>query len=344
MSKRTLEMFATPSRRTVLKLGALAAVSGLTGCGSEGAEAGGSGRSVTIVNTGSNSTLVLQELLQSQNFFGSVGLTAETQNVSDGSKLIASLLNGSNDITLLSGFGQVLPAIEKGAKLKIISGSGLLLAHAVYTTRDDITRPEDLVGKTIGTGPVGALLHQIMVAFLAKRGIEADQVKFVNIGSSADVFKAIAAGKVDAGPSLVDVYDQQDKYGVHAVAELWKELPEYTYQGAYTSDTAIENRRDALVRSLAAYAKLFRYISSPESKDPYLKAYRKVVPSGDATEASSMWTFAQQPGAYAVDLVLNEERLTYMQELNVAQGVQSKILPFDQIADMSLAADAVKML
>jgi ABC-type nitrate/sulfonate/bicarbonate transport system substrate-binding protein len=343
MSKGLPAQFASPSRRTVLKFGALASLAGLTGCGSDGDAAGGD-RSVTIVNTSSNSTLVLQELLQSQNYFGAVELTAKTQNVSDGSKLIASLLNGSNDITLLSGFGQVLPAIEKGAKLKIISGSGLLLAHAVYTKRDDITKPEDLAGKTIGTGPIGALLHQIMVAFLAKRGIRSDQVKFVNIGSSADVFKAIAAGKVDAGPSLVDVYDQQDKYGVHAVAELWKELPEYTYQGAYTSDAAIGKRRDNLVRGLAAYAKLFRYISSPESKDTYLKAYRKAVPSGDDTEAGSIWNFAQQPGAYAVDLALTEERLKYMQDLNVAQGVQSKVLPFDQIADMTLATDAVKML
>ncbi|WP_432878626.1 ABC transporter substrate-binding protein [Kribbella sp. CA-245084] len=339
------ELLALPSRRTVLKLGALASVAGLTGCGPNGGSAAaGDGKSVTVVNTGSNSTLVLQQLMQTQNYFGAVDLTAKTQNVSDGSKLIASLLNGSNDITLLSGFGQVLPAIEKGAKLKVVSGSGLLLAHAVYAKSDSIKSPEDLVGKTIGTGPVGALLHQIMVAYLGKYSIKPEQVKFVNIGSSADVFKAISAGKVDAGPSLVDVYDEQDKYGVHAVAELWKELPEYTYQGAYTSDTAISKRRDVLVKTLAAYAKLFRYISSPDSKDAYLKAYQKAVPSSDAKEAGSLWTFAQQPGAYAVDLTLDEKRLQYMQELNVSQGVQKKVLPYDQVADMSLAADAVKML
>jgi ABC-type nitrate/sulfonate/bicarbonate transport system substrate-binding protein len=343
MSQGIPATLAHPSRRTLLKFGALASLAGLTGCGANEA-AGSGGKAVTIVNTSSNSTLVLQELLDRQSYLPSVELSAKTQNVSDGSKLIASLLNGSTDITLLSGFGQVLPAIEKGAKLKIISGSGLLLAHAVYAKDSGIKSAQDLVGKTIGTGPVGALLHQIMVAFLAKYGIKSEQVKFVNIGSSADVFKAISAGKVDAGPSLVDVYDQQDKYGVHAVAELWKELPEYTYQGAYTSDAAIKKNRDVLVRTLAAYAKLFRYISSPDSKTTYLDAYKKAVPSSDATEAGSMWKFAQQPGAYAVDLALTEDRLKYMQDLNVSQGVQSKVLPFDQIADMSLANDAVKLL
>ena len=275
MSKGLPEHFA-PSRRTVLTLGALASVAGLTGCGPNGGKAAaGDGKSVTVVNTGSNSTLVLQQLMQQQNYFNSVDLTAKTQNVSDGSKLIASLLNGSNDITLLSGFGQVLPAIEKGAKLKVVSGSGLLLAHAVYAKSDSIKSAGDLVGKTIGTGPVGALLHQIMVAFLAKKGIKPEQVKFVNIGSSADVFKAISAGKVDAGPSLVDVYDEQDKYGVHAVAELWKELPEYTYQGAYTSDTAISKRRDVLVKTLAAYAKLFRNPAARGSGNKFSNATPK---------------------------------------------------------------------
>ena len=66
-----------------------------------------------------------------------------------------------------------------GAKLKIISGSGLLLAHAVYAKDSGIKSAQDLVGKTIGTGPVGALLHQIMVAYLAKYGIKSEQVKFV---------------------------------------------------------------------------------------------------------------------------------------------------------------------
>jgi len=36
--------------------------------------------------------------------------------------------------------------------------------------------------------------------------------------------------------------------------------------------------------------------------------------------------------------------LRYMQAVNVSFGVQSGILPFAQVADMSLAADALKLL
>ena len=39
-----------------------------------------------------------------------------------------------------------------------------------------------------------------------------------------------------------------------------------------------------------------------------------------------------------------EERIRYMQNLNLELGVQQNSLSFDQIADMSLARDAVKLL
>jgi ABC-type nitrate/sulfonate/bicarbonate transport system substrate-binding protein len=107
-----------------------------------------------------------------------------------------------------------------------------------------------------------------MIAALRKNGVDYKKVTFVNVGSSADVFRAIAAKRVDAGPSLVDVFGEQAKYGVHAVAELWKELPEFTYQGSYASDQAIAQKRDLLVRILAAHARLYRFIDHlAEDKD-----------------------------------------------------------------------------
>ena len=47
---------------------------------------------------------------------------------------------------------------------------------------------------------------------------------------------------------------------------------------------------------------------------------------------------------YAVNLTLTEERLNYMQGLNVELGVQKKVMPFSQVADMSVAQEALKML
>ena len=259
------------------------------------------------------------------------------------------LISGSSDICMLSGFGQVLAAVEKGGRLKVVAGAGVVPFQAMFTKRADIRTMKDLEGKTIGTGSLGALLHQTVVALLEKKGVDTKKVNFVNVGSSADVFRAVVAGTVDAGPGLYDVYDQQQKYGVHVPSdgEFWRELREYVYQGSYASDKAIAEKRDPLVRLLAAYAKLYRHISSPDSLDDYIRARQDAL-GGDAkqvaAEATSEWGFIQREQPYAKNLVLTEEQLRFMQELNMKTGSQTKILPFQQVADMSIALDAVKRL
>jgi NitT/TauT family transport system substrate-binding protein len=300
---------------------------------------------VNIVNTASNTTFALQELLKQQGYLREFGLEATTLNVGDGVKLLSALLSGASDICLLSGFGQIFPAIDKGGRFKLIAGGGILPAHAVYSRNDAVKTLKDLEGKYVGCGAPGALLHQFMVAALRKHDVDLKKVQFVNIGSSADVFRAIAAGKVDAGPSMIDASAEMHKYNVHIVAELWKEIPEFSWQGSYTTDAAIDKKRDELVRTLAAYAKLYRFISGPDSREPFIRAYMTAIKQADPAQAEIQWRFAQDnKGAYSVDLVMSEERIRYMQQLNVDTGVQKTILPFDKVADMSLARDALKLL
>ena len=338
-------------RRDVLRVGGVAGLAGVAASAgltrfSHAARAAVAPLPVNIVNTASNSTMTLQILLEQQGFFDEFGLAPTTLNVADGSKLMGALFSGSSDICMLSGFSQVFPAIARGGKVKILAGAGLLLQDAIYSAKSEIRAVKDLEGKTVGTGSPGALLHQFTVALLRKKGVDVSKVRFVNIGSSAAVFKAVVAGTVDAGPSLIDVYPDQAKYGVHALTDgdLWKELPEYTYQASYASDRAIAEKRETLVRTLAAYGKLYRFISGPNSHDAFLRARDTAFKHPNPVEAEFEWSFAQKYHPYATDLTLSEERIRYMQSLNVEFGVQKQILPFSEVADMSLAKEALKLL
>jgi ABC-type nitrate/sulfonate/bicarbonate transport system substrate-binding protein len=156
----------------------------------------------------------------------------------------------------------------------------------------------------------------------------------------------VVARTVDAGPSELDYEGQEAKYNVHGLVDgkFWDGLPEYTNQATYASERAIVERRDAIVRTLAAYAKLYRFISSPQSRDAYLAARATALNKDEPAEALAQWNFFQTHTSFAVDLVLSEERVRYMQELNVSLGVQKGLLPYDQVADMSLARDALKLV
>jgi ABC-type nitrate/sulfonate/bicarbonate transport system substrate-binding protein len=275
---------------------------------------------INVVNTSGNTNVVLATLLKQEGIFEQLGLDANILHVSDGSKLIGSLLSGEMDMCALSGFGQVLPAIEKGAKLKILAGGALLALQGIMTKNPAIKTVKDLEGRTVGTGSIGALLHQLVVALLRKKGVDEKKVTFVNVGSSTDVFRAVAAGTVDAGPSEVW---QQGRFGTRMLedGQFYADLQEYTYQASYGSERAIAAKREAVVRTLAA-----------------------AMGRDDRQEAEAQWRFYQDHQPFAVDLVLSEQRVRYMQELNVSLGVQKIVLPYDRVCDMSLARDAVKLL
>ena len=298
---------------------------------------------VRIVNTAGTFAATLQQLMKSQGYLEEQGLRADFLTVNDGSQIIGALLSGEADICTASGFSQVLPAIERGGDLRLVAGSELLLLHLILSCRPDIKTLKDLEGRTVGSGAIGALLHSIMIAIMRKNRVDTDKVRFVNVGSSADVFRAVAAKVVDAGPVELDFEGEAAKYGVHALpdGEFWNGLPEYTNQASYTAETAIRERREILVRTLAAYGKLYRFISSPQSRGAYLAARAAALRKDQQDEALREWTFFQTHQSFALDLELSPERVRYMQALNVSLGVQQAILPYEQVADMSLAREAV---
>jgi NitT/TauT family transport system substrate-binding protein len=297
---------------------------------------------INIVNTSGNTNLVLAALLKQEGIFEGLALDAKLLHVSDGSKLVGSLLSGETDMCALSGFGQILPAIEKGAKLKVLAGGAVVPLQAIMTKNPAIKTGKDLEGRTVGTGSIGALLHQLVVALLRKKGVDEKKVRFVNVGSSVDVFRAVVAGTVDAGPCEIW---QQGRFGTHVLEEgrFYIDLPEYTYQASYSSDRAIARRREAIVRTLAAYGKLYQFLGDAQSREPFVKAFAAATGKENREEAEAQWQFYHDQKPFAVDLVLSEPRVRYMQELNVSP-VQKRVLPFEQVCDMTLARDAVKLL
>src|SRR5882757_7185427 len=80
---------------------------------------------VHIVSSQGNQATVMQELMKSQGYLQELGIDPEILTVGDGAKLIGAMLGGGSDICIFSGFNQLFPAIERGAKLKIIAGASI---------------------------------------------------------------------------------------------------------------------------------------------------------------------------------------------------------------------------
>jgi hypothetical protein len=158
----------------------------------------------------------------------------------------------------------------------------------------------------------------------------------------------VVAGTVDCGSAEIDNFPSQAKYGVHALTDgkAWEQIPEYTWQAGFTADRAIAEKREALVRVLASFGSLYRFLTGPDSFETYRRARGLALGAkkDDSAEARFFWDFAQKYKGFAYDLVLSREQVDYVQNLNLSLGVQRQLLPFDQVADMSIARDALKLM
>jgi NitT/TauT family transport system substrate-binding protein len=301
---------------------------------------------VRVVTNGGVENATIQSVLAQQKFLDSVGVAQTLVNVNTPIATLEALVDNRAEICIVSGFNGLLPAIEKGAPVKVVGAAAQTPALAIYSSNKDVRKASDLVGKTVGIGPNNALLHVMAIALLKAKGIDPAGVKFVNIGSNAEVYQAVKAGKVDAGPSDVSNAADAEKSGLSMLSDgkLWVELPNYPYQLAYASDKAIKENREGLVRALAAYGKVFRFISAPDSRAAYEEA-RKVANNGVAAPAAlDAWNYVQANKPYAGTPETSKERLDYLQQLHVSLGLQKEVLPIDKIADLSLARDAVRLM
>jgi ABC-type nitrate/sulfonate/bicarbonate transport system substrate-binding protein len=128
-------------RRGVLRSVSGGVILGLTGMASSCARRDPA--KITIANAAGALNLTLAALIKQQKFLEDFDLVPELVAVSDGSKILSGIVGGSVDASMISGFGQVFPAVERGAKLKILAGGALAPTTALFTARPDIHSLKD---------------------------------------------------------------------------------------------------------------------------------------------------------------------------------------------------------
>jgi ABC-type nitrate/sulfonate/bicarbonate transport system substrate-binding protein len=300
---------------------------------------------VHIATAAGNFNVTMNALLRQQKFLEAFDLNPELVPIADGSKILGGIYSGSLDVAPLSGIGQVFPAIEHGGALKIINASTLVPMLAVFSAKPDVESLHDLEGRTVGVGSLGALVHQLTVTLLRKHSVDVSKVRFVNIGSNTDVFRGVMAGTVDGGVGAASFIENADDYKVHLLqnGDMSVELTEFTYQAGWTSQRMIDSKRDIIVRVLAAYAKLFRFVQQPSSQDVFLRARRTAFPNAPEREHLSEWNFLQRAKPLALNLEISPERVRYMQQINLDFGAQKGMLPFERVVDLSLAREAIAL-
>lgn len=133
-------------------------------------------------------------------------IAVQYPEITVGSKQTEAMAAGSLDFAHALGGTSAILAAANGVDLKIISiYSRAPKAFVVLTKGDKIQKVSDLKGKKVA-GPKGTILHQLILAALAKEGLKPDDIQFVSMdlpSSAAALMNGSVDAALSAGPDAI---------------------------------------------------------------------------------------------------------------------------------------------
>jgi NitT/TauT family transport system substrate-binding protein len=269
------------------------------------------------------------------------GLKLELTQVDNDAIGLKALIAGQVDSYEGSATGAMIAA-SRGADVKILGCQWPGLPHGVFV-RDNITKPEDLKGKTIAISQPGAMPDQLIRALLARYNLSPDDVKFANLGSDNDRYKALVAGVVDAAVVSGEYTPIAEKAGVKMLIRGREVLPDYLRVCIMSSAAVEKARHDDLVKFLAAEMSAMRYVVTHRDETIALTQETAGTKPDDPRPAY-MYDDAVKTRALDPDLGLPIGKLDWMQQQSVKAGDQPKPVDLKLVADDGPRADALKKL
>lgn len=283
-----------------------------------------------------------QFMAQEQGFFDDYGVEVEFVQNNSNVTLLKALIAGELDVIEVTPDG-ALAAVEQGNGLKIIGGSIPGLPHVLYA-RDDIKTVEDLKGRSAGTSQPGALPQVVVMSLAEKAGMNGlTDIQWVNVGGESQRVQALLAGKIDATAAAADfipMVEEQDGY--HVAFSFRDTLPEYLRFVYITTDKVIQEKGEALQAFMTASSKGLRY--AVENPEETVELAKKILNTDDDTNIRSSMGILIGQKLVAPDLAVTPEQVNFMQEINISLDKQQKLLPIDQVLDLSFQEKALAEL
>ena len=213
-------------------------------------------------------------------YFAKAGLDVTLENSKGSGDSIAKVDTGRADAGL-ADTAPVLAADARGAKVKMVGMVFDKTPLNFFSRKDNpVTKPKDLVGKTIGAPP-GDSQRQAWPAFAKANGIDPDSVTWINIEPSAK-YAALASKRVDViGDYATGAPFVEKAVGAgNLVAMPWSEFGFELYSmSIMASEKTMKERPKALRAFLqAAYMGWHDVMADPKAA---LAIFKKHVPEID---------------------------------------------------------------
>ena len=129
--------------------------------------------------------------------FKKLGLDVEIIEFRGDPTSTKALLAGEVDVNIMGATAAIVSA-SKGAKIRIWFIPQPVTPYHFVARKEAGTTVQVLVARNVGVSGIGAISYHIPRIVLERSGVDPEKLKYIAVGSPADRFKALVAGKIDA--------------------------------------------------------------------------------------------------------------------------------------------------
>ena len=239
----------------------------------------------------------------------------------------------------------VIAAIDKGAKVKIVSGNMEKIPYDIFA-RPEIKSGADLKGKTIGvstlTGGTTLMLQEVMEkAYKLKE----NDYKLLVVGTSPDRYAALKGGSVQATFMGPPFNFRAAKDGFTKLANWHEYLGPILFTADFAHMNYIKSNRSEIVRYLKSIVEATRWLYDPKNKEEALAIHAKALKSTRDLADQDYRYLVEDFKPFPKDGTISTVAFNKTMELRIKEGVYQgkKVSPLSDYVDSSLIEEAIKL-
>ena len=282
---------------------------------------------------------------EEKKFFEKNGIYVEEIIINGGTNTARAVISNTIPIGRINP-DYVIDAMEKGAKVKIVSGALEKIPYDVVA-RPEIKSAADIKGKTIGVDSLsGGTTLMLQEVFEKAYKLGPKDYKLLVVGTSPQRYAALKGGSVQVtfmGPPF-NLRARQE--GFTKLTTFHEHLGPIQFVVQFANDDYLKSNRAEVVKFLKGMAEATRWLYDPKNKEEALAIYSKVLKGPrDAAEADYRYLI-EEFKPFPVDGAISKQSIEKTFDLREKAGKYEgkKAPPYTNYVDVSLVEDARKQL
>jgi NitT/TauT family transport system substrate-binding protein len=274
-------------------------------------------------------------------FFKKNGVEAEVVEFRGDATHVKALLSGDIDASINMGATEAIVTAPK-APIRLWVVANPITPYYLIARKEAGTTVQALVGKNVAVSGIGAISYHIPRIVFERSGVDPEKFKYVAVGSPADRFKALVAGKVDVTVVTTTEVAKLDKFpDIIPLVNVPKVVPEIPYEFGMAKEEWIQKNADKVQRMTKAIIEANRWIAT--NKAGTVEVAKKILPD-ESTEALGKAYDLVDPRIWGVNGDLSEASYNYTADFMKKVGFLKEALPYKEFFDRRFVDRALKEL